>query len=230
MERFSRFGGEHLGAIAIVVAASVALIVIARRAEEPPPRIADGVGLAILGAGLGYVVVDALVGKPWTEIAPLHLCDIAVFVGAWALHRRGQLAYELTFLWGLAGTTPAILWPDLAEGFPHFRYFFYFAQHGLIVTAAMYMTFGLGMRPRSRAPLYAWLVLNGYAAALSVVNVLAGTNFLYLCEPPGSSSPLDLFGPWPWYLLGSELVAITAFALLVLPFALSDPRSRRAGA
>lgn len=227
MERFSRFGGEHLGALAVVAALSVTAVLLARRADEPPVRLARAIAGALLCAGIGYVVVDASVGKPWSEIAPFHLCDVAVFIGAWALYRRDQLTYELTFLWGLAGTTPAMLWPDLAEGFPHFRYFFYFAQHGLIVVAAVYMTFGLGMRPRRKSPLYAWLVLNGYAAVLGVINALAQTNFLYLREPPGSSSPLDLFGPWPWYILGGEVIAISAFSLLVLPFALSARARRR---
>ncbi len=226
VERFSRFGGEHLGALLIVVALSVGAVMAGRR-HGASVRLARGIAWALLAAGIGYVIVDAIVGKPWSEIAPFHLCDAAVFIGAWALHRRDQLAYELTLLWGLAGTTPAMLWPDLAEGFPHFRFFFYFAQHGLIVVAAMYMTFGMGMRPRGRAPVYAWLALNAYALVVGVVNVLAETNFLYLREPPGSGSPLDLFGPWPWYILGGELIAITAFTLLVLPFVLSDRPWRR---
>ena len=230
MARFSRFGGEHLLAIAVVAAVSVVAAVLARRSERLPAILARGIAAALLSAGIGYVVVDAIVGKPWSEIAPLHLCDVAVFIGAWALVRGEQLAYELTFLWGMAGTTPAMLWPELAEGFPHFRYFFYFAQHGLIVVGATYMTFGLGMRPRAKSPLYAWLVLNGYAAVLAVVNTLAKTNFLYLRELPRSSSPLDLFGPWPWYILGGEVIAISAFTLLALPFVLSARPRRRTGA
>jgi len=224
VERFTRFDGAHLGALIVVAIVAGGLIAVARRDERAADRLAKSLAVALVAVLVGYVSVDAMVGKAWSEIAPLHLCDVAVFVAAFALWRRDQLAYELTFLWGLAGTTPAMLWPDLAETFPHFRYFFYFGQHGLVVVAALFMTFGLGMRLRARSPLYAWLVLNAYAAALGVVDVLADTNFLYLREPPGSSSPLDLFGPWPWYILGGELIAIGSFGLLALPFILTRRR------
>lgn len=218
MERFIRFGGAHLSALLVVVVAAAALTAWAQRAPERRGAIAKGLGLAVLGLGLGYVVVDAIHGKPWSQIAPLHLCDAAVFLAAWALFRRHQLAYELTYFWGLAGTVPALFWPDLLEGPPHYRFFFYFGQHGVIVMAALFMTFGLDLRPRRLSPLYAWFVLNGYAAALAVVNVLADTNFLYLLRPPGGGSPLDLFGPWPWYILGGEAIALGSFLLLAAPF------------
>ena len=36
----------------------------------------------------------------------------------------------------------------------------------------------------------------------------------------------DVLGPWPWYLLTAEVLAVILFALLYLPFALSDRRMR----
>jgi hypothetical integral membrane protein (TIGR02206 family) len=218
VERFIRFGDAHWSALAAVLIVTLLLVSWARHAPERRQAIARGLAIFVVAVGLGYVAIDASHGKPWSQIAPLHLCDVAIFLSAWALWRRHQLAYELTHFWGLAGTVPALLWPDLLEGFPHYRFLFYFGQHGAIVVAALFATFGLTMRPRRRSPIYAWLVLNGYAAVLAVVNAVAGTNFLYLMEPPGAGSPLDLFGPWPWYILGGEVIALGSFVLLVTPF------------
>lgn len=157
-------------------------------------------------------------GTSWRLIAPLQLCDVAVFIAVAALLSRRQLLFELTYFWGCAGTALALLTPDIAESFPHHRFVLFFAQHGAIVIVAIWMSLGLGMRPIRFGALRAWLLLNVYALVLGLFNAAAGTNFMYLCAKPGSATPLDLLGPWPWYLLGSELIALSLFALLTLPW------------
>jgi uncharacterized membrane protein YwaF len=48
-------------------------------------------------------------------------------------------------------------------------------------------------------------------------------------QKPATPSLLDMLGPWPWYLLAGELIAVLLVLLLYLPFALADRRARRAG-
>jgi hypothetical integral membrane protein (TIGR02206 family) len=184
-----------------------------------------GLAVALVFAAVGFVAVEALAGTPWRVIAPLHLCDVAVFVGGYALVTRRQLACELLYFWGCAGTTGALLAPELAESFPHFRFVFYFLQHGLVVVAALVVTLGMGLRPRCRAPLGAWLWLNAYGVVVALVNVVFGTNFLYLCARPSTPSPLDWFGEWPLYVVAGEGVALALFYLLMLPFACFTTRA-----
>jgi uncharacterized membrane protein YwaF len=49
---------------------------------------------------VGFIVLDAAHGVDWRVYLPLHICDVAVVVGALALWRRGQLAFELLYFWG----------------------------------------------------------------------------------------------------------------------------------
>lgn len=228
---FQLFGAPHLGALAAAVALAIVLVVALRRRPmlEGPVRLA--LAAWVLAAGIGFVVVDALAGISWRYIAPLHLCDLAIFVTAWALLRKNRTAAELTYFWGLAGTLPAMITPDLYETFPHHRFLFYFGQHGGIVVAAIVAAAALGMSPREGGVWRAWLWLNAVALGVGIFDFAFGTNFLYLRAKPPSPTPLDWFGPWPFYILGSEALALVLFAILDLPFrwsrATRDKEGRR---
>lgn len=203
--------------LTLAVALALAYAVRTRPAAEERLRIF--VGTLILGSGLGMVAVEAMLGTSWRHIAPLHLCDIAVFVGAFALFTRRQQAFELLYFWGLTGTLLAMLTPELAEEFPHHRFVLYFLQHGSLVIGAVFLAVGLKMRPLRGAVVRAWLWLNLVAALVGVVDYVFQVNFLYLRAKPATNTPLDYFGDWPWYIVACEVLALGLFLVLSLPFA-----------
>jgi hypothetical integral membrane protein (TIGR02206 family) len=62
---------------------------------------------------------------------------------------------------------------------------------------------------------------------VTAINVFLGSNYMYTLRKPETASLLDMMGPWPWYLLTAEFVALVMFVLLYLPTALSDRRAAR---
>jgi hypothetical integral membrane protein (TIGR02206 family) len=67
-----------------------------------------------------FVSVPVADGR-WSVQAslPLALCDVALIVAAIACWwPQWNLAVELTYFWGLAGTLQAVVTPDLSSGFP----------------------------------------------------------------------------------------------------------------
>jgi uncharacterized membrane protein YwaF len=56
-----------------------------------------------------------------------------------------------------------------------------------------------------------------YAVAVGLVDWALGANYMWLREKPGGSV-LELFGPWPWYILGGAAIGATIFFLLELPY------------
>lgn len=56
------------------------------------------------------------------------------------------------------------------------------------------------------------------SAAVHPVNMLLETNYGFTVATPAGGSVLDLFGPWPWYLLWMQIPALVLMYLLTLPF------------
>jgi hypothetical integral membrane protein (TIGR02206 family) len=207
-QRFILFGPAHLAALALTALVAAVLVVRCRRGLGCPTR---ALGAGMLTVALAVIVVEGGWGTGWLDVLPLQLCDVAVLLAALALLTRHQLAYELTFFLGLAGALLAMVTPELVAAFPHPRFLYYFVLHGGIVVAAVVLTWGLGMRPARGAVLRALLWTNVYALFVGAVNWALGTNYLYLCRKPSTPTLLDAFGPWPWYLLVGEAVALVLF-------------------
>jgi uncharacterized membrane protein YwaF len=49
------------------------------------------------------------------------------------------------------------------------------------------------------------------------INAWLGTNFGFTAHKPVNPSLLDHMGPWPYYLLGMQGMAVVLFSLLALP-------------
>jgi len=59
---------------------------------------------------------------------------------------------------------------------------------------------------------------------VAVVDAALGANYMWLREKPPSTI-LDLFGPWPYYILGGAVLGIALFLLLDLPYRITARRS-----
>jgi hypothetical integral membrane protein (TIGR02206 family) len=161
------------------------------------------------------------------NLLPFHLCDIAAITAGFALLTRRPLLCALTYFWGLAATLQALLTPAIGVGFPSWPFLMFFVQHFAIVAAALYLPIVQGWRPKRpfwKSPLevYAWSVV--YLIFAMLANRLFNSNFGFASRPPDNPSLIDHLGPWPWYLLSMQAIAVCLFLLLALPFAGRNPK------
>ncbi len=103
--------------------------------------------LLVLDKAAVYWTIFAIEGQNWKDSLPMHMCDWAGVAAILALLWRGQLAYEMTYFWGLGGTLQALLTPDLKYDFPDIRFLTFFISHGGTLVAAAFLTLGMRMRP-----------------------------------------------------------------------------------
>jgi hypothetical integral membrane protein (TIGR02206 family) len=216
MPAFQRFGGSHLAVLAATAVLAVLLSVAVRRGGTRF-RLSVRLALAIvlLGSTALFLVLAARAGElRWWDFVPLQLCDMAIFLAAYALLALRRWAAELLYFWAGAGTLIAMIGPDLGRDFPSWDFIFFFGLHAAVVVSAAVLTFGLDLRPRPRATWRALALTNVYAAGVALVNLATGANFMYLRAKPQQASVLDHLGPWPVYILGGEALALVLFLAL----------------
>lgn len=234
VEPFRSFCPSHLVAIAATVLASAGLALWVRHAKS---RTAVWIVCGLVSAALAAnEIVFYGVGLSVSMQAflrgylPVHVCGVAAWLTAWLMLRRSQWAFEIIYYLGLGGTFQAVITPNLADGFPAYRFWQFFVSHGFIVVGAAVATWGFRMRPRRGAALRVFGYTNIYLAIAAGINWLTGANYMFLCAPPSGASPF-FFLPWPWYLLFLEFLAFSIMLLLDLPFVFIRHREgRRANA
>ena len=220
--QFEFFGFAHIVAMGVVLSVPIILTVVVKRVDSAKATQAICYGFAgviALNEVLNWSYRIAMVGvhEFVQEYMPLHVCGITVFAVVATLVFRRQTAYEIAYFWGLVGATNAVVTPQLDIGYPQYRFFQYFIAHGGIVAAALFATWGLGMRPTARSVLRVFVLLNVLAIVLIGVNLILGSNYMFLCQPPLTKSPF-FFLPWPWYLLFLDGIALVLFYVLFIPF------------
>jgi hypothetical integral membrane protein (TIGR02206 family) len=216
---FVMFGPAHLAALVVMTAAAAGLPLAVRRWPGLGPFVRVTMVSMLVGFTAGYLLALSREGplSVW-DVVPLHLCDFLVPVAAFALITLHPTACEVLYFWGGTGTLLATLTPDLAHGWPDWRFVVYFGLHGTVVAAAALAAFGLGRPPRPGAVRRVFLLTNAYAAVVGLVDAIWGMNFLYLREKPWAPTLLDGMGPWPVYILVVDLLALMLFLLLAAPF------------
>jgi hypothetical integral membrane protein (TIGR02206 family) len=230
--RFESYGPSHQGALLLLLVGIVAIVLFGRRSRGS--ALAERGG-RVLAAGVLAVTVplQVLYFTPayWDlqTTLPLQLSDLASFVAVYALWTRRRWAAALTYFWGLTLTSQAILTPDLAADFPDPIFILFWAMHLLVLWAAVYLVWALGLGPDWRSYRISLAVTATWALTAFTFNVVVGTNYGYLNAKPTAASALDLLGSWPWYVLNEILILAALWALMTWPWARRSRRTNTAG-
>jgi hypothetical integral membrane protein (TIGR02206 family) len=212
------FGIAHLLALAATLTLALLTASCSQRSEVG--GLARTMAwLLLLMAALKPVLYVVIYDNPLAQSLPLDLCRINEFFCAFMLLVRSYRAFEIAYFLAMAGSTSALLMPDLLHGFPDPRFVSFFFSHGLSVIAVLYAIFAFGFRPTLGSVGRVIVFLAVYTAAIAAANLLLDSNYLFLRRKPEGASLLDFLGPWPVYVTAMFVIAIVACVLCYLPFA-----------
>ena len=212
------YGPSHWAVLALFVVVAVLLVVVGRRQTDAQSRTLGRILGALTAVIYAAVVVYSFV-PPSRWSLPLQLTDLATTAGAYALWSQRHWAVALTYYWGLVLSVQALISPVLrGPDFPNYRFLAFWAIHLLVVWAAIYLTWGRGFRPTWRDYRLVVSVTLVWAAITCAFNAIAGTNYGFLNRKPTTASLLDLFGPWPTYVLVASVLVAIVWALMTWPW------------
>jgi len=219
VEGFRLFGFWHLAIIGAIPVLALALAAAARNSCSLCLWIRISLGVFLLVNELiWYGYKFHYEGFRFPEGLPIQLCDLALWLTIVAALGLKPWCYEFAYYAGVAGSSMAVLTPDLWAPFPSYPTIYFFLAHGFVIVTILTLTWGGLLRPRPNSAWLAIRTLNLYGAAIAVFDWIFKTNYLYLREKPASASLLDYLGPWPLYIAAGEALALALFLLLWLPF------------
>lgn len=222
---FMLFGTAHLVALAVIVVLSISLYTSRKKfSKRKKQDMRDTIASILILNEIGWHLWNYFFNE-WTiqTMLPLHVCSILIWLGAWMLSSKNQVLYELMYFIGIAGALQALITPDAGiYGFPHYRFFQTFISHGMIIIAALYMTFVEEMRPKWKSIIRVFLITNVYMVAVYFINDAIGSNYLYVNAKPATASLLDMLPAWPTYILYMEAIGLASIFVLYFPFLVKD--------
>lgn len=228
---FVPYGSLHLAILAVTVIGAGLLVVLGRRYRDAPGLLIFTRAFAALQFAVTLGFMALWLTPPYFTLGqslPLQLSDLLRLVSAYALWSKRREAFALTYYWGLTLNPQALLTPDIhPDVAPALELASYWIQHVLVMWAAIYLTWGLRLRPDWRSYRVALAATLGWAVLVFAVNTALGTNYGYLNRKPAGSSLLDLLGEWPWYLLVAAVLLAATWALITWPWTRGEPAATR---
>ncbi|MDC0834538.1 hypothetical protein AY599_21330 [Leptolyngbya valderiana BDU 20041] len=216
---FQLFGTPHLVALAIVVLVNLSLWRW-RRFRRFGVAVRYGLLVLLVSSEVAWQLWNLATGK-WAidTMLPLELCGAMTYISVVALVTGNPVFYPLCYFLGIGGATAALLTPALGiYGFPHFVFVQTFINHGAIFTTGLYCVTLEKYRPKFNSIVRLFVGFNIYAIFVGIVNLILGSNYLFLAHKPPSPTLFDALPSWPWYLLYCEGLVFLVFCILYFPF------------
>jgi len=191
-------------------------------------RVGIALGLIVFLNYPIWIILEIFAGSFDVSLhLPLHLCRFANLLIPFVMIKRNYFVFEILYFWGLSGMLQGMITPDIVEDFPHFHYFRYFAGHHLLVIAIIYAVVVYDLKPTLNSLKKAFIALNGFLVIALFANLALDANYFWIMGKPPAGSLLDFMGPWPWYILTGEFVALGHFILAYFLYLLIDKINAR---
>ena len=175
-----------------------------------------------------WVILEILAGTFDVKIhLPFQLCRVGNILIPFIMIYKSDRVYQIIYFWGMSGVFQGLITPDIINDFPHFHFFRFWIGHNGMIIALVYASVVYGMRPKVESIKYAFIGLNIFLLMAVIVNLILDANYFWICGKPPMQSLLDYLGPWPWYILAAEFVALLHFVVAYTPFYILDRKGKR---
>lgn len=221
MRSFEHFSLPHMVTLMIFFSIGFILIKCRKKLELYKTIIKWTLFTNLIVCVISLQLVLVLTGDWDPGDLPLQLCSISTFLTLYLFIKGNNKVFHLLYFIGFIPPILAMLSPDLAHQFPHFRFLRYFLQHSAITLSVLYFILFEGYRVPRNAILHSYVMINIIAVPIFLLNKIIGTNFFFLSGPTlEAETVLTFFGSGIMYYIYLEIVAILVIIISFIPMAI----------
>jgi hypothetical integral membrane protein (TIGR02206 family) len=153
---------------------------------------------------------------------PLQICDVNGVIAPLALFTQHRWLRATLYYWAFALSSQAFIQPALQAGPANPIFYWFWAQHTIILAYAVYDLVVLQFRPQWRDLMRCYVVGAIYLAVVVPLNFALHSDYGYLGNLPPDVIPpfVAALGPWPARAVILVVLCVIACAIVQLPWQL----------
>lgn len=199
---FQAYGLTHiLWLLAGLILCVAACVFYGKLSDEKRKRMLTALGIVIFLWEMAKNLVLLLIGEFSWGYLPFHLCGINILLIAFDTVKQTKTVRSFLYYFAIPGAMLALLFPNWTK-MPVWNFFHIhsFTIHILLVLYPLLLVTTGQVSTELKSALKGVVLLVAMAIPVYFLNMLWGTNFMFLMKPD-SGNPLELFEK----LLGSHL-------------------------
>ena len=211
----------HAVTVAVCVVLIAALVMLMARPRDDAAERMQRRALATVALG---VWVLSYVWLNWSAIdpkaLPLQVCGLMGVVAPLALLTGNRWLRAAMYFCAFTLTIQAFIQPILVVGPAKLEFWRFWLLHSLILCCAVYDLMVLRFRPGWSDVTRAGVLSAGYVALIVPLNLMIGTNYGFVGNPPDQALPpmIALLGPWPERIVVLMALVYFGYVLALLPW------------
>lgn len=220
---FSTFGLTHILWLLAIAAFWVLAVILYKKAD--PQKRKKGLfilGIVIVLLELSKVILMLSIGDFMLDFLPFHLCGINILLIAFDLIKKTKVVRHFIYYFSIPGALLALLFPNWTM-LPcmNFSHIHSFVMHAFLVLYPLLLVVEGEVEAKLSGLFKSLALLVLMAIPIYFLNILLGTNFMFLMSPE-TGNPLGLFESllgnhlWGFPILLPPVMAVMYIPLLIL--------------
>ena len=222
--KLSRF--EYLGPLLIGLLIIISLYFLKDRISDKTKKTTVYILAGILAISEITDKIYVYVHLGWHyDMLSFHLCSISAVLGVYIIFfSKSRALFGIWFFWSLQGALQALLSPTVTVGTEYYKYWQFFTHHVLLIVLPITLLYFNNWIPTFKdvKKSYIWLVI--ICIPVIIFNSITGMGYMFVSlthdARPTTGSPLDLLGPYPFYILPLFVLVFILIYLTYLPIKL----------